>query len=963
MKRLFATILIIAALLSFTSCGMNIGNSFDIRSITDFSEIPGVTDAEKEAIERLKGTKAYFRYGQLYETEAFLLPDGTCAGFAAEFCGLLSGLFGIEFRLELYDWDDLIYGLNSMQIDFTGDLTPTPERMLEYHMTHPIAERTQRLFMHINNHDLVSESDINSMTIGYLTGTIDIFEIEKVYPELVFSTVEIGSFDDAAEMLRTNEIDAFVTEGVIDPLFEKFGFIKSFEYFPLVYTPVSLTTANDDLKEIISVVNRYIVAGGIDVLYDYYNQGNDDYARYKLSNSLSSTERLYISNLQFRNQTVKVALESDNYPFCFYNSSEKEFQGVAIDVLAEISALTGIEFEAANDENTNWSQIYDMLVSGEASLVSQLIQTEDRKNGFLWPDYPYAVSHYALLSKHEYPNLAIYQVVRVRVGFVSDSAYEEVYHEWFPENDNYTGYSTMDEALDALESGEIDLLMAADYVLLAQQNYREKPGYRINIRFGVPTESYFGININEKSLCAIMNRAQSFVKTDIIMENWSNRGFDYMRQLTQQRSMSYLAIATGAIVILVLTFALLLKNRKLNRNLDRLVRDRTAELEQQTEAAQVASQSKSDFLANMSHEIRTPMNAIIGMTTIGMASETLDRTKDCFGKIDDASKHLLGVINDILDMSKIESGKFELSESDFEFGKLIEHVITVNKFRLDDKNQKFTMSIDDKIPQYLFGDEQRLSQVITNLLSNATKFTPEGGTVNLDALLLNEEGNVCTLQISVTDSGIGISPEQQTKLFKSFQQAESSTSRKFGGTGLGLAISKSIVEMMGGGIYVESELGKGATFTFTILVKRGAGLQTAESKKDDDANGRFEGYCILLAEDVEINREIVIALLEPTLISIDCVADGREALEAYSSAPEKYDLIFMDLQMPEMDGLEATRHIRALDNPRAKTVPIVAMTANAFKEDVERCLAAGMNSHLGKPLDFHDVLNTLQRYL
>jgi CheY-like chemotaxis protein len=259
-----------------------------------------------------------------------------------------------------------------------------------------------------------------------------------------------------------------------------------------------------------------------------------------------------------------------------------------------------------------------------------------------------------------------------------------------------------------------------------------------------------------------------------------------------------------------------------------------------------------------------------------------------------------------------------------------------------------------------------LAQVITNLAGNAVKFTPEGGSVNIDAQFLGEENGVCTIQIRVTDTGIGINREQQAMLFQSFQQAENSTSRKFGGTGLGLAISKSIIEMMGGRIWAESEIGEGAVFAFTVRLARAAGEAKESIQKplfsSTIANG-FEGHHILLAEDVDINREIVLALLEPAKLKIDCAENGAAALRLFSESPEKYDMIFMDVQMPEMDGYEATRAIRALDVPRAKTIPIIAMTANVFYEDVQKCLDAGMNDHAGKPLDFDEVVEKLWMYL
>ncbi|MDR0497444.1 MAG: PAS domain S-box protein, partial [Treponema sp.] len=240
------------------------------------------------------------------------------------------------------------------------------------------------------------------------------------------------------------------------------------------------------------------------------------------------------------------------------------------------------------------------------------------------------------------------------------------------------------------------------------------------------------------------------------------------------------------------------------------------DLETALEAANSASHAKSAFLANMSHEIRTPMNAIIGMVTIGKSSDDSERKDYCFSRIENASKHLLGVINDILDMSKIEAGKFDLSVAEFNFEKMLQSVVNVISFRVDEKRQKLTVHIDKAIPEILIGDDQRLAQVITNLLGNAVKFTPEKGSISLDTRFLEEENGIDILQISVTDTGIGISPEQQSRLFQSFQQAESSTVRKFGGTGLGLAISKNIVEMMGGKIWIKSEPGEGSTFSFTI---------------------------------------------------------------------------------------------------------------------------------------------------
>ncbi|MCL2204691.1 MAG: ATP-binding protein [Defluviitaleaceae bacterium] len=373
-----------------------------------------------------------------------------------------------------------------------------------------------------------------------------------------------------------------------------------------------------------------------------------------------------------------------------------------------------------------------------------------------------------------------------------------------------------------------------------------------------------------------------------------------------------------------------------------------------------AAAVKSDFLSQMSHEIRNPLNAIIGMTTIGKNAKDLDTSLSAWQKVENSSIHLIGVVNDVLDTAKLESGKFELVYEDFYFRNVIERAVGIITNNTEEKAQALTVFVDDKIPAVLNGDAQRLAQIIVNLLNNASKFTPPYGKIELSAKLSDEKDSRCTIEICVADSGIGISLEQQENLFRAFSQAETTTYQKYGGTGLGLLISKNIADTMGGKIWIESMPDKGSSFYFSLQLERGNVFNEAPQENEfPDLSDKH----ILLAEDVEINREIVAVLLEPTGIKITFARNGIQAINLFKKSPEAFDFIFMDIKMPEADGYEATRQIRAVNHPRAKTIPIVAMTANVFSEDIEQCFLTGMNDHIGKPVTVETMLGALGKWL
>ncbi|MDR2633200.1 MAG: response regulator [Treponema sp.] len=525
----------------------------------------------------------------------------------------------------------------------------------------------------------------------------------------------------------------------------------------------------------------------------------------------------------------------------------------------------------------------------------------------------------------------------------------------------------------------------------------------------------------------------------------------------------------------------------------------TEHLLEANRAAIAGAKAKTDFLSRMSHEIRTPMNAIIGMTTLAQKALDMPRVQYCLQHIENSSHQLLGIINDVLDMSKIEANKLEIINEEFDLEHMIQHVFNVVQVKIDEKAQEFSVDVENAFTRTVISDELRLSQVLINLLTNAVKFTPDRGKISLSVHQTPLDADRARLHIAVADTGIGITDEQKTWVFRSFEQAEGSITRKYGGTGLGLSISKSIVNLMGGDIWIEDNPGGGSKFLFEIIIHWGKVCRADKLPKglrrslrilvvDDDRDtleyfesmlqsfsldcdkascgeealglvercvkeGRpydlvfldwkmpgmdgvetareitgimggkpiivmisaatqgevssafsplgitnflpkpvlpsslyniivslmgypgdtaadeecgvyvydWSGKRLLLAEDMEVNREIVIGILEDTGITIECAENGMHAVELFTK--NHYDIVLMDIQMPVMDGFNATRAIRALGKPNAGLCPIIAMTANAFKEDIRSCLAAGMNSHIAKPIDVQQLFDRIAEYL
>ena len=1239
---------------------------------TSYRDIPGISRNTIKEAEELLASRNSFTFGMMQSTEAFLTSDNNIRGFSALMCEWLTEMFGVPFILEHFTWVDLREGLSNGNVDFTGTMTRTEERLSTYFMTDSIAQRSVRVFRIIDSPTIEEISKTRLPRYALLQGSVSAENILR-YKADEFEHVFVAEYVDAYEMLKSGEVDALLAESSAEAIFDVYRDVITTAFMPFIYSPVSLTAQNPELEPIINIVQAALENNATRFLYELYDKGNQEYLAHKLRFRLTDEELDFIKN----NPVIHFGAEYDNYPASFFDTRYREWQGITFDVLEKVSALTGLDFVVQNDENTEFYELLEKLTNGDFPFISELIRTPAREENFLWLDYPFMADSFILISKVTQRNIGMNNVYSVSVGVSKGTAHAEFFRTLYPNHQNLHMFDSQEAALQALMNDEIDMMMSNYSTLLYLTNYLELPDYKANIIFEESFESGFGFNKNEKHLQSIFNKALALVDVKIITEQWMQRRYDYLLSMTQAQIPWLIGVTVLSLCVILLAAMLLLRSRRVGKQLEELVASRTHELALQTatlstlfdhipshifakdldltytqankamlehfglskndvigndditalgiplelaekfraidrrvmsenkiivvedivpgvdgsnhmyeiskvplvlhgaaigvlgisyninalkererqtadiynyanrlrdslseitksptisagninaaadviskvgcialnvsrlgiwslsndgtylinssyynaaddtharvgnfdlidrkeyaglleterlivmssiaecakiaynvsevyendmcaaldapiridgkligvvcveqfscseyttrrewimeeqnftssladimalaissadrhrarEAAELASQTKSTFLANMSHEIRTPLNAIVGMTTIGKREKDAERKNYSFSKIDEASTHLLGIVNDILDLAKIEASKLVLLQVEFDFREMINKVLAMAHVGSDERNQTIDVSIDEKIPATIIGDDQRLSQVVANLLSNAVKFTNNNGKIKLDVQLSGKTDDYCELRVDVTDNGIGISPESLEKLFGAFEQVETGTTRSYRGTGLGLAISKQIVEAMNGRIWAQSQLEKGSTFSFTVRVLQGTGSVEAVSENDAAASDKdnvetesdlFTGKLMLAVEDMASNRYVLTTLLENSGLNIDCAVNGKEALDMFAADPDKYDIIFMDVRMPIMNGYEATECIRALDIAKAKKIPIIALTANVFSDDIEKCLKAGMNGHIGKPMDVGKVIEVLKKYL
>lgn len=669
-------------------------------------------------------------------------------------------------------------------------------------------------------------------------------------------------------------------------------------------------------------------------------------------------------DLEYVNErkTITVAVPENWYPLYCKETPLKNHTGIMADVLDEIKSFTGLRFSYVYAKN--YADAIRLIQQGDADILGFFLGDEnDAAQLGLALSASYVSANNIIVRNKacSYPAPGLVGALVENQRLPSGISVEKIRF-----------YPSIKEALFAVNNGEADFIYGLssrmEQDILRYHFTNLAPVTLVNdqstISFALPIPVDPDLltilnkainNLSESERTVIRNRNLE----SIGVSEFSLTDFIYANPL--QFMFIVMFVLSVLFTALLLAIGARMKATVIQGNLKR---------------AEAANLAKSEFLSRMSHEIRTPMNGIVGMSTIAMQNiDNTDKIKDCLEKVIMSSKHLLALINDVLDMSKIESGKVELRHESFNFRAFLQDFENLYGEQAKSKGISYETVLASDLEVQIIGDSLRLNQVLSNLLSNALEFTPAKGIIKLRVSKTGEDQENVYLRFEVIDTGCGIAEENYDKIFESFEQENVDVTYKYGGTGLGLSIVKRFTQLMGGSIHVTSVQGSGSTFTVDLPF--GKVKESGELARFSDINGRddlakdcyvidydFKGKRILLVEDNELNREIAEELIGATGASVESAEDGVQAVEKFKESAEGYyDLILMDVQMPHMDGYEATRCIRALGRSDAQKVPIFAMTANAFAEDVQKSREAGMNAHISKPLDIRAVYKQMNRYL
>ena len=902
------------------------------------------------------------RVGLFGDTFNYVNEKGIRKGYGYELLQTLSGYTGWQLEYVTCDWSDCFEKLKNGEIDIMGDISYTEDRTEEMLFSdEPMGEEKDYLYADLSRAD-ISASDyktLNGKKIGVPMGTepeVMLTEWEEKY-DLKTQHVNISNNEDVKQKLANHEIDCFVS------LEESFWADLGISTITCVGSSDIYYAINKDRADIKEELDNAMRA--LEDADPFYTA--DLYKRYfsmDYTPILTGEEKAWLKE----HGVIRMGFLASDSGVSTYNPSTGEITGTITDYIQFAKDCLGnqeLEFQMVGYDSKEAE--LGALKSGEIDMVFHFDQSPNLAEEYrvactntTWTSNMMAVTNKQHFNENQTNRVAVPQ------NKLSLTRYLAVYYpQW-----EIVDCATQEDAAKLVKDGQADCFVTG---VSSQENYSKKYDF-YSVPLPNPARSCFAVNSGNRHLLSILNKTIKAMPTNMLtgslaMYKSASRKVTLSEFIKDNFFMVLLVSSIFVAVILLAILKLLRKARKAEAAARKAAND-TQELNEKlqiaAENAESANRAKSTFLFNMSHDIRTPMNAIIGYADLASRhSDDPEKLKKYMENIQVCGQNLLMLLNNVLDLARIENDKTEMEYSVSDIEKDFRNCIAMFRNQADGKNQTLTVTTQLQYP-YIYADVPHLTEVCTNLVSNAVKYTGAGGTIRCGVTQKpGEKEGWCDTVVTVADDGIGMSQEFQKHIFEPFERERTSTVSKVEGSGIGMGIVKKLVGLMGGTVEVESKIGVGSTFTVTIPCRIVSENEIQAKRAADPADREsLRGTRILLTEDNDLNAEIATELLQEEGCTVDRAKDGVECVDMLEKAANgTYQIILMDVQMPVMNGYDAAKKIRRMDDPQKANIPIVAMTANAFSEDKQVALDAGMNDHIAKPIDMSVLVPTLRKYL
>ena len=902
------------------------------------------------------------RVGSFEDTFNYVNEKGVRKGYGYELLQTLSGYTGWQFEYVTCDWSDCFEKLKNGEIDIMGDISYTEDRTEEMLFSdEPMGEEKDYLYADLSREDITASDfkTLNGKKIGVLMGTepeVMLTEWEEKY-DLKTQHVNISNNEDAKQKLANHEIDCFVS--MEESFWTELG-ISTITRVGSSDIYYAINKDRADIKEELDNAMRALEDADPFYTADLYKR----YFSMDYTPILTGEEKAWLK----KHGAIRMGFLTGDSGVSVYDPSTGELTGTITDYIQFAKDCLGnqeLEFQMVGYDSKEAE--LDALKSGEIDMVFHFDQSPN-----LAEEYRVActnttwTSNMMAVTNKEHFNETQANRVAVPQNKISLTRYLAVYYpQW-----EIVDCAAQEDAARLVKDGQADCFVTG---VSSQENYSKKYDF-YSVPLPNPAKSCFAVNSGNGILLSILNKTIKAMPVNMLtgalaMYKSAARKVTLSEFIRDNFVMVLLVSSIFVAVILLAILKLLRKARKAEAAARKAANDTqelNAKLQIAAENAESANRAKSTFLFNMSHDIRTPMNAIIGYADLASRhSDEPAKLKKYMENIQVCGQNLLMLLNNVLDLARIENDKTEMEYSVSDVEKDFRNCIAMFRNQADSKGQTLTVTTQLPYP-YIYADIPHLTEVCTNLVGNAVKYTGAGGTIRCGVTQKpGEKEGWCDTVITVADDGIGMSQEFQQHIFEPFERERTSTVSKVEGSGIGMGIVKKLVGLMGGTVEVESKIGVGSTFTVTIPC-RIASEEEAQAKRAADPAEKesLRGTRILLTEDNDLNAEIATELLQEEGCTVDRAKDGVECVDMLEKAANgTYQLILMDVQMPVMNGYDATKKIRRMDDPQKANIPIVAMTANAFSEDKQVALDAGMNDHIAKPINMSVLVPTLRKYL